>query len=954
MGPDDKEVALALLKDCDSETAHRLWFRLMPEAMKAQNAGQLPRSIFLYEVAADAVRRFHDDKFLVQSLDWLARAYYSMRDYRSAEASFSEAEVLAEKLNLKSDMSYNLCILGALYLRSGKFGPAREASLRSIEIADSLRNETSEVFLYSQAVAHDNLGNVALWEGDVNRALENLRISNKYYKALEETFKDRYKSSTSKSLLGIGFVYYSTGDYGQALQFYSQALAVAQAGNNLELVLAAVNALGVLYLDQGDYPKAIEFLNQGLVAAQKTGDSLYVLNALHNLALADQRQGKYQDAATKFREVLALAEKGQRQDLLVPQLEGLGSAYHKLGQYDLALGYYDRGLEIANRLGDKTRQCELTWWKGGAYYDLGNYDKSVECSVRASLIAEQISEPNLSYLALTQLGKARLALGQYDTARAALQRAIQRAEQIRGRIAGQQQESAFFFERKIEPYYLMVDLLLREKDTPGALALAEQAKARVLLDILRTSKEDIGTVMTIAERAREAELSASVASLNKQIYAQRLSQQPDSQLLAETSRKLEKARLEYDSFRDGLYAAHPEFRLRKADDLRFDLHHLSDLGPSDDTVLVEFNVTDDKTTVFVVKSARANSLKETSASPVSTYTVDVTRKDLVEQVGAFSERLGNPHIGKDAMARKLYDLLLGPAKDRLAGCTSIAIVPDGALWDLPFQALKQDNSRYLVEDYSIFYAPSLTVLGEMVKKTQLAPEGAPGLAAGESNPSLLALGNPALSAQVAQHASAVHRGAALAPLPDAEREVNALRALYGPERARIYTGSDAREDRAKLEMGQYQVLHFATHGILDSVSPMYSHIVLSTDDKSADDGLLEAWEIMRLDLKADLAVLSACDTARGKTEAGEGVIGMSWAFFVAGCPTTVVSQWKVDSASTADLMIEFHKNLVQKTKGPQPRWKKAEALRKAMVMLMKDPKYRDPYYWAAFAVVGAG
>jgi CHAT domain-containing protein len=178
--------------------------------------------------------------------------------------------------------------------------------------------------------------------------------------------------------------------------------------------------------------------------------------------------------------------------------------------------------------------------------------------------------------------------------------------------------------------------------------------------------------------------------------------------------------------------------------------------------------------------------------------------------------------------------------------------------------------------------------------------------------------------------------------------------LYGVGNARIYIGADAREDRAKAEMGNYRVLHFASHGILDSVSPMYSHIVLSTDDKSNDDGLLEAWEIMRLDLKADLAVLSACDTARGKTEAGEGVIGMSWAFFVAGCPTTVVSQWKVDSASTADLMIEFHKNLVQRTQGPQPTWRKAEALREAMLVVMKNPKYRDPYYWAGFVVVGAG
>ena len=155
-------------------------------------------------------------------------------------------------------------------------------------------------------------------------------------------------------------------------------------------------------------------------------------------------------------------------------------------------------------------------------------------------------------------------------------------------------------------------------------------------------------------------------------------------------------------------------------------------------------------------------------------------------------------------------------------------------------------------------------------------------------------------------------------------------------------------------MGNFRTLHFATHGILDSNSPMYSHIVLSTDEKSSDDGLLEAWEIMGMDLTADLAVLSACETARGRTGVGEGVIGMSWAFFVAGCPTTVVSQWKVDSASTSELMIEFHRNLVSKTPGPQPPWKKADALRKAMLTLMRNSKYKDPYYWAGFVVIGAG
>ena len=142
------------------------------------------------------------------------------------------------------------------------------------------------------------------------------------------------------------------------------------------------------------------------------------------------------------------------------------------------------------------------------------------------------------------------------------------------------------------------------------------------------------------------------------------------------------------------------------------------------------------------------------------------------------------------------------------------------------------------------------------------------------------------------------------------------------------------------------MLHLATHGILNDASPMYSHLVLSAEGGSGEeDGLLEAWEVIDLDLEADLAVLSACETGRGRVGAGEGMIGLSWAFFVAGCPTTVVSQWQVESASTTELMLAFHRNLM---KGES----KAQALRSAALKLLGDRRYRHPFYWAGFVVIG--
>ena len=170
----------------------------------------------------------------------------------------------------------------------------------------------------------------------------------------------------------------------------------------------------------------------------------------------------------------------------------------------------------------------------------------------------------------------------------------------------------------------------------------------------------------------------------------------------------------------------------------------------------------------------------------------------------------------------------------------------------------------------------------------------------------------------------------------------------------MYVGAAAREDRFKAESGSARVLHLAAHGILQSASPMDSHVLLSQSGEAGEeDGLLEAWELMDMDLSAELAVLSACETALGRLGAGEGIIGLTWALFVAGVPASVVSQWKVDSASTTDLMIDFHRRLRVVRPGPSG-FGKAAALRQASLMLLRSNEYRHPFYWAGFVLIGDG
>ncbi|HKV42256.1 MAG TPA: CHAT domain-containing protein, partial [Blastocatellia bacterium] len=189
-------------------------------------------------------------------------------------------------------------------------------------------------------------------------------------------------------------------------------------------------------------------------------------------------------------------------------------------------------------------------------------------------------------------------------------------------------------------------------------------------------------------------------------------------------------------------------------------------------------------------------------------------------------------------------------------------------------------------------------------------------------------------------------GAELGPLPETRGMVAALGKLYGPEHSRLYLGADASEDRLKAEASKCRILQIAAHGIVNNTSPMYSQIVLSRPAGSLDDGTLEAWEVLNLDLNADLVVLTACETARGRVGAGEGMIGLTWAFFVAGCPTTVATQWKVEAESTTPLMVEFHRNLLAGVG-------KSEALRRAELKVMRTKQYAHPFYWAGFVIVGS-
>ena len=581
----------------------------------------------------------------------------------------------------------------------------------------------------------------------------------------------------------------------------------------------------------------------------------------------------------------------------------------------------------------------------------GNYNKAIDSAKRSADLASEIGNPELFWQASLLAGKAHRALGQPDKARQSFNDAVTTIEKVRAQVAGNEKDESHFFSGKIEPYYAMVDLLVEQNKIAEALAYAERAKSRVLLDVLRSGRLNVTKAMSREEDENERRLGEKLVSFNAQIYHERTRQSPNQTRLSELDAQLQKARLEYEAFQTTLYGTHPELKAQRGEMQPLSLSDAVQLMPDARMAILEFVVLDDKIHLFVLTrepgDQKAESGDDKLTHTLASYPLKIKRQQLDSLVADFHKRLDERNLDFRDSARKLYDLLLKPAEKQLQGKTTLCIVPDSILWELPFQALQPSDDSYLIERHALFYAPSLTVLKEM--------EGLFKKRAGANQPlpALLAFGNPALNTETVAQITSVHRGENLGPLPEAEVEVRTLNQLYGPARCKIYIGAEAKEGTIKAEMGKYRALHFATHGILDDKNPMYSQLLLSlSGGNESDDGLLEAWEIAKLDLRADMTVLSACDTARGRVEAGEGLIGMSWAFFVAGCPTTVVSQWKVSSASTTQLMKEFHRNLLSQNPGQKGAASKADALRLAALSLLKDKHYRHPYYWAPFVVIG--
>src|SRR5262249_9012950 len=273
----------------------------------------------------------------------------------------------------------------------------------------------------------------------------------------------------------------------------------------------------------------------------------------------------------------------------------------------------------------------------------------------------------------------------------------------------------------------------------------------------------IAKAMTDAEKAQEQRLNAEVVSLSTQINRQELRQQPDKSALSELAPRLQKARANYEAFQIELYAAHPELKVQRGQIKHVDAAEAAALMPSNDAAMLEYAVTETCTYLFVL-TKRQTSRAQAGSTALNVFKIEVGQKELADRVERFRGRLSSKDSDYSELAMQLYNLLMGPARILLKNKSQIVIVPDGVLWDVPFQALQSSAVRFVIEDHAISYAPSLSALREMINLKHRRTQS------DDLSTTLVAFGNPDIDPSTRAGLGAAYpevmAGAKLLPLPE--------------------------------------------------------------------------------------------------------------------------------------------------------------------------------------------
>lgn len=682
-------------------------------------------------------------------------------------------------------------------------------------------------------------------------------------------------------LTNLGLACAAIGNYAKAIDYLDEALAIAQEIKDHKGEGDILVNLGNIYCDLGQYDLAINYYQQSLPIAQELQNHLGESMALGNLGNAYQIIGDYNTAIELLEKSLKIAQeiKALREQANV--LGNMGRFYHFIGNYNKSIEYYQQSLKIKRQLQDHRGEVHTKGSLGLVYGESGNYNKAIEHHQQGLAISRKIKYRIGEIDCLKNLGEALLKSGNFQAAEKSLYDAINIGESLRSELDGGDVQKISFFETQDLTYRILQRVLIAQNKIEEALEIAERGRSRVFVEFL-------------ARKWRERNESQFTISLPKidQI----------KQIATEHNATLVEYSIIYDQFRiEGkLQAKESELFIWVVQPLGRVTFQRVDLKP----------LWQHKRTLadFVAITRESIGVRGRDAVPVNT--VDSTNTD-------------------NQGLQQLYEILIQSITDCLPEDANerVIFIPHESLFLVPFPALQDAEGKYLIEKYTILTAPSIQIL-DLTHWQRLRVPGEAG--------NILVVGNPIMPKVCLEIGKPPQ---ALKSLPGAECEAIEIAKLLN---TKAIVGAEATKVTILQQLPLARTIHLATHGLLDDFMQVGIPGAIALAPCGEDDGILSAEEVLALKLNAELLVLSACDTGRGRVT-GDGVVGLTRSFITAGVSSIIVSLWAIPDTLTAFLMTAFYQNL-------KNNLDKAQALRQAMLMTMRQNP--NPRAWAAFTLIG--
>ncbi len=689
------------------------------------------------------------------------------------------------------------------------------------------------------------------------------------------------------ALQAMGLSYYKIGEYAKAIEFYRQSGAIArELGDRFSQAQNAIG-LGATFGALGNYDKAIEYYQQGLAMARDVKAPELAGTALRNLGLVSLTRENYDKAIDYQQESLTLARQlGDRRGEALA-LSNLGMAYFYKTDYAKAIDFQQQSLTIARELGDRASIGRSLGKLGWAYYALEDYNKAIEYHQQHLTVARELGDRPSQGQALNNLGDALFKAGKLEESEQTFYASITLWESLRASLGSDDANKVSFFETQAATYTSLQQVLVAQNKTDAALEIAERGRARAFVELLaKRSATEAGSVSAIAS--------------------------PTVEQIKQIARQQNATLVEYSIIEDVIDTAGK----RQKREIELYIWVVQPTG---------------KITFRSVDLTALAGGRNTSIDSLETIVADSR-----DSLGVRGRGLGvvvrdNKPSNTLQRLRQLHQLLIEPIADLLPENPDerVIFIPHESLFLVPFPALTDASGKYAIEKHAILTAPSIQVL-EFTRQRRRAQQGKR-----ENSLEAVVVGNPLMPSIPPEPGLPPEP---LPPLEGAQKEAEAIAQLLGTE---ALTGDRATKAAILPKFPDARIIHLATHGLLDDFGTGVPGAI-ALAPTATDSGLLTAAEILNLNLNAELVVLSACDTGRGRIT-GDGVIGLSRSLISAGVPSAIVSLWAVPDAPTAELMAEFYRQLQQ---APD----KAIALRRAMLVTMKQhPLPRD---WAAFTLIG--